>query len=182
MSGPAGSSWSTRGSTTRRSKGSCGAWGSEGRTVGKAKRPGIAITMGGPAGGGPEIVVLAHRFPEGVSACRPVVYGDAGILGRAAAVLGETIEVAEGGEAGPGRIVVRPLSALNPGEVPFGRISEAGSRAMAVYIREAARDALAGRGDAMVTGPLTKEGVHAAGVPFPGHTEFLADLCGGADG
>jgi 4-hydroxythreonine-4-phosphate dehydrogenase len=149
--------------------------------VGKAKRPVIAVTMGDPAGVGPEIVVLAHRFPEVVSACRPVVYGDAGILGRAAAVLGETIEVAEGGEPGPGRIVVKPLSALNPGEVPFGRISEAGSRAMADYIREAAREALAGRVDAMVTCPITKEGLRAAGVPFPGHTEFLADLCGGAD-
>ena len=146
-----------------------------------AKRPQIAVTMGDPAGVGPEIVVLAHRFPEVVSACRPVVYGDAGILVRAAAVLGETIEVAESGEAGPGRIVVRPLSALSPGEVPFGRISEAGSRAMAEYIREAARDALAGRVDALVTCPITKEGLHLAGVPFPGHTEFLADLCGGAD-
>jgi len=137
--------------------------------------------MGDPAGVGPEIVVQALRFPEVVSVCRPVVYGDAGILRRAAAVLGQAVEVAEGGESGPGRIVVRSLSSLSPDEVPFGRISEAGSRAMADYIREAARDALAGRVDGVVTCPITKEGLKMAGVPFPGHTEFLADLCGGAD-
>jgi len=137
--------------------------------------------MGDPAGVGPEIVVQALRFPEVVSICRPVVYGDAGILRRAAAVLGQAVEVADGGESGPGRIVVRPLSSLSPDEVPFGRISEAGSRAMADYIREAARDALAGRVDGVVTCPITKEGLKMAGVPFPGHTEFLADLCGGAD-
>ena len=146
-----------------------------------AKRPRIAVTMGDPAGVGPEIVVQALRFPEVVSVCRPVVYGDAGILRRAAAVLGQAVEVADGGESGPGRIVVRPLSFLSPDEVPFGRISEAGSRAMADYIREAARDALAGRADGVVTCPITKEGLKMAGVPFPGHTEFLADLCGGAD-
>jgi len=144
-------------------------------------RPRIAVTMGDPAGVGPEIVVQALRFPEVVSICRPVVYGDAGILRRAAAVLGQAVEVADGGESGPGRIVVRPLSSLSPDEVPFGRISEAGSRAMADYIREAARDALAGRVDGVVTCPITKEGLKMAGVPFPGHTEFLADLCGGAD-
>ena len=149
--------------------------------MGKAKRPKIAVTMGDPAGVGPEIVVQALRFPEVVSICRPVVYGDAGILRRAAAVLGQAVEVAEGGESGPGRIVVRSLSSLSPDEVPFGRISEAGSRAMADYIREAARDALAGRVDGVVTCPITKEGLKMAGVPFPGHTEFLADLCGGAD-
>ncbi len=149
--------------------------------MGKAKRPRIAVTMGDPAGVGPEIVVQALRFPEVVSVCRPVVYGDAGILRRAAVVLGQAVEVAEDGEPGPGRIVVRPLSSLSPDEVPFGRISEAGSRAMADYIREAARDALAGRADGVVTCPITKEGLKLAGVPFPGHTEFLADLCGGAD-
>jgi len=149
--------------------------------LGKAMRPRIAVTMGDPAGVGPEIVVQALRFPEVVSICRPVVYGDAGILRRAAAVLGQAVEVADGGESGPGRIVVRSLSSLSPDEVPFGRISEAGSRAMADYIREAARDALAGRVDGVVTCPITKEGLKMAGVPFPGHTEFLADLCGGAD-
>ncbi len=144
-------------------------------------RPRIAVTMGDPGGIGPEITVLAHLSPEVFSVCRPVVYGDAGIIGRAAAVLGAEIGIVAGGEPGPGRIVVRPLSSLSPGDVPFGRIAAPGSRAMADYIREAARDALAGVTDAVVTCPITKEGLKLAGLPFPGHTEYLADLCGGAD-
>ena len=149
--------------------------------MGSVKRPEIGITMGDPAGIGPEIVVLAHLSPEVFGVCRPVVYGDAGILRRAAAVLGARIEAGDGVEPGPGRISVRILSALSPDDVPFGRISEGGVRAMADYIREAARDALAGRIDAVVTCPITKEGLRIAGLPFPGHTEFLAELCGGAD-
>jgi len=149
--------------------------------LGKATRPAIGITMGDPGGIGPEIVVLAHLSPAIFSVCRPVVYGDAGILHRAAAVLGTKIEAGDGVEPGPARIAVRPLSALSPDDVPFGSLSEPGARAMADYIREAARDALADRLDAVVTCPITKEGLRIAGVPFPGHTEFLADLCGGAD-
>ncbi len=179
--GPAGSYWNTRHGNTCRPRGSCGDRRSRGNTLGKAKRPRIAITMGDPGGIGPEIVVDAHCSPEIFSVCRPVVYGDASILHRAAGVLGKTIDVGPRGESGPGRIVVRPISALDPGEVPFGRLSVPGARAMAEYVRKAAGDAIAGRVDAVVTCPITKEGLAIAGVPHPGHTEFLADLCGGTD-
>jgi 4-hydroxythreonine-4-phosphate dehydrogenase len=146
--------------------------------------PRIAVTMGDPAGIGPEIVVMALSRPEVFSLCRPVVYGDEGILRRAASVVGSDARIAPlaaGGEAGPGRIAVLPLSSLAPGEVPFGRITPSGSRAMAEYVRAAAADVLAGRADAIVTCPITKEGLQLAGVAHPGHTEFLAQLCGGAD-
>jgi 4-hydroxythreonine-4-phosphate dehydrogenase len=140
--------------------------------------------MGDPAGIGPEIAVMALSRPEVYSFCRPVVYGDEGLLRRAAAVVGSGAQVvprAAWGECGPGRIAVLPLSSLPPGEVPFGRMTPAGSRAMAEYIRAAAADVLAGRAEAIVTCPITKEGLKIAGVPHPGHTEFLAQLCGGAD-
>ncbi len=137
--------------------------------------------MGDPAGIGPEIIVLAHRSTEIFSVCRPVVYGDASVLRRAVAVLGGPTEVVDAGEPRPGRIVVAPTSSLSLDEVPFGRPSEAGARAMVDCIRAAARDARAGRADAVVTCPITKEGLKTAGAPFPGHTEFLADLCGGAE-
>ncbi len=149
--------------------------------MGTTKLPRIAVTMGDPAGIGPEIAILAHLAPEVFAVCRPVVYGDAGILRRAAAVVGRAVEVTPNGEPGPGRIAVRPISSLQPEEAPFGAVSEAGSRAMAEYVRAATLDALAGRVDAVVTCPITKEGFARAGVPFPGHTELLADLCGGAD-
>ena len=147
----------------------------------RTRLPKIAVTMGDPAGVGPEVIALAHLSPEIFSVCRPVVYGDENILRRAAAVLGRPTQVAVSGEPGPGRIVVAPVSSLSPDDVPFGMLSEAGARAMVDYIRAAARDAIAGQTDAVVTCPITKEGLRIAGLPFPGHTEFLAALCGGAD-
>jgi len=146
--------------------------------------PRIAVTMGDPAGIGPEIAVLALSRPEVFSRCRPVVYGDEGVLRRAAGLVGTDAGIvrhAAGEEAGAGRITVLPLSSLAPGEVPFGRRTPEGSRAMAEYIRTAAADVLAGRADAVVTCPITKEGLKIAGVAHPGHTEFLAELCGGAE-
>jgi len=143
--------------------------------------PKIVITMGDPAGIGPEIVVAAHAGGELFSRCRPVVYGDPGILRRAMAAAGASLAIAGEDEGGPGRIAVAACSALDPARVPFGRMSLPGSVAMADYIRSATRDVLAGKAAAIVTCPITKEGLKAAGVPFPGHTEFLAHLCGGAD-
>ncbi len=151
-----------------------------------ASLPLIAVTMGDPAGIGPEVAVLAHGNADLFARCRPVVYGDAAILRRAASVVKRDVAVVPwtGGDApafGPGRIVVAPVSSLAPEEVPFGKPSAPGARAMAAYIRAAAEAVLAGRADAVVTCPITKEGLSAAGVPFPGHTEFLAHLCGGAE-
>ena len=151
-----------------------------------ASLPRIAVTMGDPAGIGPEIAVLAHGDAALFDWCRPVVYGDEAILRRAASVVGREVAIIpRSGEpaspAGPGRIAVVPVSSLRTEEVPFGKPSGPGARAMAAYIRAAAADVLAGRADAVVTCPITKEGLKGAGVPFPGHTEFLAHLCGGAD-
>jgi len=143
--------------------------------------PRIAITMGDPAGIGPEITVLAHAREELFSRCRPVVYGDPGILRRAAEVVGLSLPVVGEEEGGPGRLAVAARSRLDPAEVPFGRPSLPGSVAMAGYIRAAAEDVFSGKAAAIVTCPVSKEGLSAAGVPFPGHTEFLAHLCGGTD-
>lgn len=142
----------------------------------------IAITMGDPAGIGPEVAVLAHAREELFSGCRPVVYGDPAILRRAMRVTGSSLSiVGEGEPTGPGRIAVAARSALDPDRIPFGRPSLPGSAAMVGYIRSAAQDVLSGKAAAIVTCPITKEGLKAAGVPFPGHTEFLAHLCGGAE-
>jgi len=146
--------------------------------------PRIAITMGDPAGIGPEIVVLALSRPQVYAACRPVVYGDVEILRRAAGVAGLETEFGDpskGFSPAPGRIAVTPVSSLRPEEVPFGRATAAGACAMAEYIRAAVTDVLSGKADAVVTCPITKEGLKAAGVPHPGHTEYLAELCGGAE-
>ena len=119
--------------------------------------------MGDPAGIGPEVAVLAHAREELFSGCRPVVYGDPAILRRAVRVTGVSLDfVGEGDETGPGRIAVAPRSSLDPGQVPFGRPSLAGSVAMAGYIRSAAQDVLSGNAAAIVTCPITKEGLTRA--------------------
>lgn len=151
--------------------------------------PLLAVTMGDPSGVGPEVAVSALADGSLLPLCRPVVYGDEAVLRRAASLLGRPVElspVPEGGEPppeafAPGRIAVRPVSRLSPGDAPFGVLTAAGARAQASYILAAARDVLAGRAGAIVTCPVSKEGLKAAGVPHPGHTEYLAELCGGAD-
>ncbi len=140
--------------------------------------------MGDPAGIGPEIIVRALSRPDLYALCAPVVYGDAGLLERAAAVLDSRAEISpdgDAGAAGPARIAVVPVSALPVAGTPFGRRTAEGSRAMAEYIRAAADAVRGARADAVVTCPISKEGLREAGVPFPGHTEFLADMCGGAE-
>jgi 4-hydroxythreonine-4-phosphate dehydrogenase len=144
-------------------------------------KPRIAITMGDPAGIGPEILVKALQSAELHDGSVPVVYGDAAVLRRAAGIVGAPIEIGESGEPGPRRIVLVQGPALRLDEVPFGRVGEAGSRAMAAYVRAAAGAVLAGEAAAIVTCPITKEGLKLAGEPYPGHTELLAKLCGGAD-
>ena len=67
------------------------------------------------------------------------------------------------------------------GEVPLGRTSAAGGRAAAEAVLQAARDALDGRIAGLVTAPLNKESLHAAGYPWPGHTEMLADVAASPD-
>ena len=67
------------------------------------------------------------------------------------------------------------------GEVPLGRTSPAGGRAAAEAVLQAARHALEGRVSGLITAPLNKESLHAAGYPWPGHTEMLADVAATPD-
>src|SRR5262245_25219247 len=113
----------------------------------------IALTVGDPAGIGPEIVLKALASPD-----RPpgelTVYGPARSLGERAARFG----LRRLDDLGVGLVDI-PLE----GEVPLGRSSAAGGAAAAAAVLAAARDALAGRVDAVVTAPLNKESLAAAG-------------------
>jgi 4-hydroxythreonine-4-phosphate dehydrogenase len=130
--------------------------------------PRLALTVGDPAGIGPEIVLKAlaqGRPPAGVS-----VYGPADTLADRARRFGLAWPIAG----------VRMVDIGPAGEVVPGRPSPAGGRAAAAAVLAAARDAMAGRVDALVTAPLNKESLAAAGHPWPGHTEMLAEAarCG----
>jgi 4-hydroxythreonine-4-phosphate dehydrogenase len=122
----------------------------------------IAISLGDPAGIGPEVVAraLAERPDANV-----VVFGDAGILARAAKAAGV---------ATPSGASLRAVTALGPGEVTPGQPNDVSGRAQLAYLTAATDAALAGEVAALVTAPISKEWIARAGFAFPGHTEYLA--------
>lgn len=141
----------------------------------------IAITQGDPAGIGPEIVAKAFRdAPDQLRHC--FVAGDVATLRRAAEVIARpgvpslpVAQIHSPGEAvgmPPRCMPVFPLPGI-PGPQPWGQISAAAGRAAADSVVWAARAALRGEIAALVTAPLHKEALSAAGVDFPGHTELL---------
>jgi 4-hydroxythreonine-4-phosphate dehydrogenase len=147
-----------------------------------AKLPRVAVTMGDPAGVGPELCLRLLRDDRVRAICTPIVFGDADVLRRVANHLGwpgpqhaldkELFGHPEYVGEGP---FVLDLHAIDAGAVEPGRVSAACGKAAYEYVTFAVDEALAGRVDAIATGPLHKEALHAAGVPFPGHTEILAD-------
>lgn len=141
----------------------------------------IAITQGDPAGIGPEIVAKAFRdAPEVLRHC--FVVGDVATLRRAAQAIARQgmgglpvaqISAPQEALAMPPRCMpVLPVPGI-PGPQPWGQVSAAAGRAAADCVVWAARAALRGEVAAMVTAPLHKEALSAAGVDFPGHTELL---------
>ncbi len=150
-----------------------------------AKRP-VLISMGDPAGIGPEIVWRALRERPALRR-EVVVVGDMACLRRAARlgvvpdsaegglVLAELEEPAQWAELPPGAVGVwQAGDALAP--PAWGQVSAAAGRAAAAAIRQGAQAALDGRARALVTAPIHKEALAAAGEPYPGHTELLQAL------
>ena len=133
-------------------------------------RPRLALTVGDPAGIGPEIALKALSSKE-----RPeadwVLYGPRTSLEDRAARFGL---------AGPEALGCEVLD-VGGGPFALGRVSAEAGRAAAEAVLAAARDALAGGVDALVTAPLHKEALRAAGHPWPGHTEMLAEVAGVSD-
>jgi 4-hydroxythreonine-4-phosphate dehydrogenase len=146
-------------------------------------RPPIGITMGDAAGIGPEIVVQA--MAQGLAA-PALVYGDAGALRRAAQLLGARLSVREIPDVQAfrpeaGLIQVVACHPALPEDLPPGKVSAAAGRGAYAYVRAAIDDAMAGRIRAIVTAPLNKASMHAAGIDYPGHTEILAEFSGTQD-
>ncbi len=142
----------------------------------------VAITMGDACGIGPEI--CAKLFAEGLPAPAFVI-GDAGALRRAAAALGASIairEIASPAETGSaaGSLDVLSLTRL-PEDLPMGRVDARAGRAAYDYVVKAIDLAQADDIAAIVTAPLSKEAMKAAGLSYPGHTEILAERSGTSD-
>jgi 4-hydroxythreonine-4-phosphate dehydrogenase len=143
--------------------------------------PLIGITMGDPTGIGPEIIVKALSQKALFQVCRPVIFGDQGVLSKAIHRLGThaTVEIfkeAPGKGYSPRKIFLLPLSQLATPSLRFGKPDRACGQAVVRYIEEAVRWLRNGKMDAMTTCPINKQAIHDAGYSFSGHTELLAHL------
>jgi 4-hydroxythreonine-4-phosphate dehydrogenase len=140
----------------------------------------LLVTMGDPAGVGPEIVVAAHARGALRDA---LVIGDPSVLRRAGAAMTAVVEASSDlAEAPPGCLPVLPPPGLPEGlsALAWGRVDARAGAAAARCIEHAATLVLRGAGRALVTAPVHKEALAAAGVPYPGHTEMLQALAGAA--
>jgi 4-hydroxythreonine-4-phosphate dehydrogenase len=145
----------------------------------------IAVTMGDPAGIGPELCLRLLQDTDVTALAAPIVFGDAGVLRRVARQCGlaePALVVEWNAWRQNGRDLRQPavldLRAIDAGEVRPGQVDAATGRASYRYVEAAIAAALAGTVDAVATGPIHKEALHAAGIPFPGHTEIFAAQTG----
>lgn len=137
--------------------------------------PRLILTPGEPAGIGPDLAVVLAQSPL---AAQLAVVADPDVLMVRAALLGLPLQLLPASAAAhvPGSLQVHPVETSAP--VNPGHLDPANAGYVLHTLRVAARACLNGDADAMVTAPVHKGVINDAGVPFSGHTEFLAELCG----
>lgn len=144
-------------------------------------RPVIGITLGDPAGIGPEIVLGALRDGEVHDRCIPVVIGHEGILRRVAKTSGVsageivTVDSPRSAAGDKGKVEVVHVETPGMDDIVSGVVSAEGGAAANAFIKRACELGLAGEIDAITTAPINKESLRAAGVEHIGHTEMLAE-------
>jgi 4-phospho-D-threonate 3-dehydrogenase / 4-phospho-D-erythronate 3-dehydrogenase len=148
--------------------------------------PLVAITLGDPAGIGPEVIVRAWSEPVVHQGCRPFVIGHPEILQRAITLVGSAVSVREIESPTDALPSTARIDCLRTGaddvlDVSPATIDARSGEAAYVALLEAIDLARAGAIDALVTAPLHKAALHQAGRHYPGHTELLAERCGVRD-
>jgi 4-hydroxythreonine-4-phosphate dehydrogenase len=146
-------------------------------------RPLLGLTIGDPAGIGPEIVAKSASQEEVRSACRPLIIGEAGVMRRAARLCHLDLSVraiASTAEAtgDPGALDVLDLKNIDASSCPPGVLSSHCGRAAVEYLYRAIDLAMARELDGIVTGPINKEAMAQAGFKYRGHTELFAQRTG----
>lgn len=144
--------------------------------------PLIAITMGDPAGIGPEVVVKALADERVLSACRPAVFGDDAALREAA----RRLNLPARWRAVPSPSQLHPdagpqvcgLGAVTPGLLFAAKPTREGGSASLRYVEAAVAAARDGQVAAIATAPINKQAIAMAGSPFAGHTDLLGHLLG----
>jgi len=148
-----------------------------------AALPRIALTMGDPAGVGPELCLRALAHAAFRDTVQLWVFGEADVLRACAARTGlpapeVIIDFAqEGLPVTNTRAAVIDFGAITAADFTPGKINAATGRAAFTYFDTAITAALEGQVDAITTAPINKEALAAAGIPYPGHTEILAARC-----
>ncbi len=132
-------------------------------------KPVIALTMGDPAGVGPELCLRMLAAPEVLACSTPILFGDFRLIQRVAATTGLPL---------PPPSAFRDIPCEGLDAIIPGKLSPACGAAAYRCVETAIREALAGQVKAIVTAPLNKESLHLAGIPYPGHTEMLSHLTG----
>lgn len=150
--------------------------------------PTLALTMGDVAGIGPELIAEVLCDPATHERYRPVVFGHPAILERALIQRGDVRSIREVRSSADLESISSdtPILCWNCGpeeaaDVPPGGVDARAGQAAHDYLVTAIDAALAGDVDGIVTAPLNKAALSAAGIPYPGHTEILADRCGVSD-
>ena len=147
----------------------------------RSRNPRVALTMGDPAGVGPELCLQACRNDTILAECVPVIFGDVGVLRRVADAcqlgsLPAVIELVDWPTVGPKLTepAILNVAAIEAATVTPGHVDSRTGAAAYAYLRAAITAAKQKDVQAICTAPIHKEALHAAGLPYPGHTEILA--------
>ena len=144
-------------------------------------RPTLALTLGDPAGIGPEIMAKALAEGSAYDRLVPVAIGTSGVLRQVIDGAGLELEIRVLDSPADARGERGTVDLIETGELQeatFGELDAAHGRAALDWIERACALAREGAVDGIVTGPINKEAARAGGLKFPGHTELLADLLG----
>ena len=150
------------------------------------EKPIIAVTMGDPAGIGPEIVAKSIADKATYDVARCIVIGDKKVMEKAIEIVGadlkvNVVESPADGDYSYGVLNMIDLDNIDMSMFEYGKINAMCGQAAFDYIKKSIEITMDKQADAVATTPINKESLHAAEVDFIGHTEIFGALTGTAD-
>lgn len=150
------------------------------------EKPIIAVTMGDPAGIGPEIVAKSIADKATFDVARCIVIGDKKVMEKAIKIVGADLKVnvvdsPADGDYSYGVLNMIDLDNIDMSRFEYGKINAMCGQAAFDYIKKSIEITMDKQADAVATTPINKESLHAAEVDFIGHTEIFGALTGTAD-
>jgi len=145
------------------------------------KKPLIAVTLGDPAGIGPEIVVKTVADKDLFEEANCIVIGDAGVVEQAIGVTGVDLKVncvkdPADGDYSEGVLNMIDMKNIDLDKFEYGKVSAMCGKAAFEYIEKSIQMTMDGQADAVATAPINKEAIRSAEINFIGHTEIFAEL------